>query len=231
MGRAHDQGQRPAEAAPLSGNMGALHRAVTGRETKRGTPQSGPRDSRGEPRKRGKSQHAAFPVGLLLSTPHGCGSTAVTCRAPRRRAVRARRRRHARRTAEPGGPRPCVQCTRRVPGRRPYGGPLSRTRGSTSCARAGCRASAPGSSSGVGLPCGQPLTRRLFCRARAGGARVLERLPRWRPCTRSARGSPCAGSTRPPGASAAEVSTRAGSCALGNTASATRASCLCCGGG
>ena len=51
MGRAHDRGKRPADDAPIEGNMSALHRAVTGLSTKSGTHQSGQRDSKGEQRK------------------------------------------------------------------------------------------------------------------------------------------------------------------------------------
>jgi hypothetical protein len=53
MGRAHDRGKRPAGDAPIEGNLSAMHRAVTGLSTTRGTPQSCQRDSKGEPRKLG----------------------------------------------------------------------------------------------------------------------------------------------------------------------------------
>src|SRR5713101_203047 len=54
MGRAHDRGKRPADDAPIEGNMSAIQRAVTGLYTKRGTHQSCQRDSKGEQRKLGK---------------------------------------------------------------------------------------------------------------------------------------------------------------------------------
>ena len=76
MGRAHDRGKRPADDAPIEGNMSALHRAVTGLSTKRGTHQSGQRDSKGEQRK--------------LSTPASEAQPAVYATAAIRCAVHHR---------------------------------------------------------------------------------------------------------------------------------------------